>query len=55
MNCRILRLKEVKSLTGLSRSTIYSEILKGNFPKQVHLTGARSVGWHENAIKEWIE
>ena len=55
MNCRILRLQEVKKLTGLSRSTIYLEMSKGKFPKQVQLTGARSVGWYESAITQWIE
>ncbi len=55
MNCKILRLKEVKEITGLSRSTIYAEIAKGEFPKQVQLTGNRSVGWHENAIIQWVE
>lgn len=55
MTCKILRLKEVQSITGLSRSTIYAEIAKGNFPKQVKLTGARSVGWYESAIAQWIE
>lgn len=28
MNKRILRLKDVKAMTGLSRSTIYAEIAK---------------------------
>lgn len=55
MSCRILRLNEVKRLTGLSRSTIYAEIAKGKFPKQVQLTGARSVGWYEGAIIQWVE
>lgn len=55
MSLRILRLKEVRQMTGLSRSTIYAEIAKGKFPKQVKLTGARSVGWHESAIEQWIE
>lgn len=55
MTGRILRLKEVIAITGLSRSTIYAEIAKGEFPKQVQLTGNRSVGWHENAIIQWIE
>ena len=54
MTNRILRLKEVIKLTGLSRSTIYAEINKGRFPKQVQLTGNRSVGWHEDAILNWI-
>lgn len=55
MNHKILRLKEVQRMTGLSRSTIYAEIAKGKFPKQVKLTGARSVGWHESAVIQWIE
>jgi prophage regulatory protein len=55
MTGRILRLKEVKAITGLSRSTIYLEIAKGKFPKQIQLTGARSVGWHESAIIQWVE
>lgn len=55
MASRILRLPQVISMTGLSRSTIYAEISKGNFPKQVKLTGSRSVGWSESAIINWIE
>lgn len=55
MSCKILRLREVKGITGLSRSTIYLEIAKGKFPKQIQLTGARSVGWHESAIIKWVE
>ena len=42
-------------MTGLSRSTIYAEMAKGNFPKQIQLTGARSVGWYESAVAQWIE
>ena len=55
MSFRILRLKDVQHITGLSRSTIYAEIARGNFPKQIRLTGARSVGWHESAVIEWVE
>lgn len=55
MTCKNLRLNEVKTMTGLSRSTIYSEMAKGKFPKQLQLTGVRSVGWHESAIVQWVE
>ncbi len=55
MSDRILRLKEVKRITGLSRSTIYAQMAKSNFPKQVQLTGARSVGWFESDIRHWVE
>ncbi len=55
MTRRIVRLKEVQRMTGLSRSTIYALIAKGTFPKQIRLTGARSVGWHEHIVIQWIE
>lgn len=42
-------------MTGLSRSTIYAEIAKGNFPSQVQLTGSRSVGWLESKVIQWVE
>lgn len=50
----ILRLPAVKSLTGLSRSTIYLRISYGQFPKAVSL-GARAVGWVESEIQDWLE
>ena len=53
VNYRIIRLPEVTNLTGISRSNIYAHIKKGKFPKQINL-GARSVGWVESEIQEWI-
>ena len=52
-NYKILRLPEVKSQVGLSRSAIYARIAEGNFPKQVNL-GGRAVGWEETSIQSWI-
>jgi len=49
----ILRLPEVMSRTGLSRSMIYMLQANGNFPRSVALS-ERAVGWHEAAIAEWI-
>ena len=49
----ILRLPEVKSRTGLPRSTIYLRISQGTFPLPISL-GARSVGWIASEIEEWI-
>ena len=45
----ILRCKQVKDWTGLSRSTIYLRIQEGTFPKPVSL-GARSVGWPSGEV-----
>jgi len=50
---RIMRLKEVIEKTGLARSTIYNLISQGKFPKQIEL-GARSVGWVDTEIEEWL-
>lgn len=50
---KIIRLKEVMGLTGLARSTVYKYVKEGQFPKQVCL-GARSVGWVESEIQDWI-
>lgn len=54
MGTSLLRLNAVKARTGLSRSTIYLRILRGEFPKQISL-GARAVGWLESEIDSWIE
>jgi prophage regulatory protein len=53
MTHTILRLPAVKSRTGLSRSTIYLRVAKGQFPKQVSL-GGRAIGWIEEEIEAWI-
>jgi prophage regulatory protein len=50
---RILRLPIVLERTGLSRSTVYLLAGAGSFPRQISL-GARSVGWIEQEVEEWI-
>jgi prophage regulatory protein len=50
---KILRLNEVKTRTGLGRSTIYLRIAQGSFPKSIAL-GERAVGWLESDLDEWI-
>ncbi|MGA9135814.1 MAG: helix-turn-helix transcriptional regulator [Terracidiphilus sp.] len=49
----ILRAKEVRERTGLSRSTIFLKIRRGEFPAGVSL-GDRAVGWRSNEVDEWI-
>jgi len=49
----ILRLPAVKARTGLSRSSIYLRISKGEFPAPVSL-GGRAVGWVEEDINQWL-
>ena len=54
MTERILRRPNVEARTGLSRSTIYDWMKRGDFPKPVAL-GARLVGWRESDIQAWLE
>ena len=49
----LLRMRQVRLRTGLSRSTIYLKIKSGEFPAQVSL-GTRAVGWLEAEVDRWI-
>ena len=51
---KILRIKEVSSLTGLSPSSIYKQIRHDHFPKSIKLT-ARATGWDSREVDKWIE
>jgi prophage regulatory protein len=53
MVTKILRLPEVITRTGMSRSTIYLRIQSGDFPKPVPL-GPRMVGWPESEIESHL-
>jgi prophage regulatory protein len=48
-----LRLDQVRSRTGLSRSTIYAYVHEGRFPAPVNIS-TRCVGWIETEIDDWI-
>lgn len=53
MNLRIMRLDEVKKVTGLSKTSIYRFEKSGAFPKKVSI-GKRSVGWFESDIEQFL-
>ena len=46
------RRPEVEALTGLSRSTIYELMDRGEFPRPV-LIGRRAVAWRESDLAKW--
>lgn len=50
---RIIKIREVIAMTGLSRSSIYLQIKKGTFPVQVKLS-TRSSGWLWSEINGWL-
>lgn len=50
---KLLRISQVLDRTGQSRSTLYTRIAEGRFPRQVSL-GPRSTRWVEAEVEDWI-
>jgi len=48
----LIRIKEVMSMTGLSRSSIYAYKNKGEFPNSIQLS-YRSVAWVRVDVEQW--
>ena len=48
-----IRLPRVKQRVGLSRSSIYAMMSRGEFPPPISL-GQRAVAWVEADVDEWI-
>ncbi len=51
---RIIRIKEVCAIVGLSRSSILRMESCGQFPAKFNLN-VRAVGWHEDDVQRWLE
>ncbi|MEX1201267.1 MAG: AlpA family transcriptional regulator [Methylophaga sp.] len=51
---QILKLPEVKLITGLSGSSIYRAATNGSFPKPIKL-GERSSGWLKSEVEKWLQ
>jgi prophage regulatory protein len=47
-----LRLPELKSVTGLSKSSLYASIRAKSFPSPVQL-GPRTVAWVRSEVRQW--
>lgn len=50
---RLLRLPDLKPITGMGRTLTYGEIKRGRFPKPVKL--GRLSAWPESEVLAWIE
>ena len=51
---KMMRVKEVCQMTGLSRSTIWRMERAGSFPKHYLLSPGR-VGWKWSEVQNWID
>lgn len=51
---RVLTLSEVRTLTGLGKSTVYDLIRENDFPAPIRLT-LRKRGWILREVELWLE
>jgi prophage regulatory protein len=51
---RLIRLNQVKTRTGLSRSEIYRRVRSGNFPAPVKL-GPQTTAWCAHEVTAWVQ
>ncbi|WP_372779397.1 helix-turn-helix transcriptional regulator [Litorivivens sp.] len=53
---RLLRIRDVMRITGLSRSYIYALAAQGKFPQSLALVpGGTSRAWLESEVEEWLD
>ncbi len=50
---RILRLAQVREVTGLGRSCIYQLQAEKQFPQRIKIS-VRAVGWIESEVQQWV-
>ena len=53
MRDRLLRLREVMAIAGLSRSSVYRLMAKGTFPSSVTVSPG-AVRWRETEVMAWM-
>lgn len=51
---QILKLSEVKFISGLSASSVYRGAANGTFPKPIKLS-ERSSGWIKSEVEDWLK
>jgi prophage regulatory protein len=53
---RLIRIKEVMQITGISKSYVYSLCSQNQFPQSVQLVKSGSaVAWVEQEVLNWID
>lgn len=50
----VLRLHDVRRITGLSRSSIYEMQALRQFPHSIKLS-SRAVGWLHSEVRDWLQ
>lgn len=56
LKAKLLRIKDLTSALGLSRSHIYKLSKEGKFPKPIPIVeGGVAVGWLAEEIQDWLD
>jgi prophage regulatory protein len=55
MSRRFIKIKELNKITSLSTATTYRLMAESKFPKQIKVTGSKSVAWDSQEIDDWLE
>jgi prophage regulatory protein len=53
VKAKLLRLRDVVQITGLSQASIYRAMARGDFPRQFAV-GSGSVRWDAREVHSWI-
>ena len=51
---RLIKMQEVLRICGMSRSTLYRLVAKGQFPAPLRL-GPRAARWRLHDVIEWVD
>jgi prophage regulatory protein len=49
----ILRMRHLRAITGLSRTTILTLEMCGRFPRRRRI-GRKAVGWLQSEVEQWV-
>ena len=53
---RLIRIRDVMELTGLSRSYVYALAADGRFPRSISLVpGGTSRAWVYSEVQDWLD
>ena len=51
---RLVRMRELRTLVGLGRSTVHRLVAEGRFPPPLHPFGNRIAAWRYSEVAHWI-
>jgi len=51
---RLIRMRELRTLVGLGRSTIHRLVAADRFPPPIHPFGNRIAAWRYSEVAAWI-